>query len=336
MKIGKVSEPVLKRSVLKYLQPNNEIECKGAAVGADCALFSDKNGVCEDKCDNAQADKGRVLATATASVSGEKSPRVAAHAILRATNNLAAVGAEAFAVQLHIMLPERYREIALKRIMEAAAKTAQELNVTISGGHTETLPDIQTPVASATALGYAAQDVANKVFNKAKAGLDIVMTKWIGISDTARLAQEKEEELLSRYPLFFIKSAQNLEQFYSVIPEAATAVKSGVSAMHDVAGGGIFGALWELGERFDVGLQVELKKIPIKQETVEVCEFFGYNPYEMRSDGALLMITDDSHALLEALAEQGIPAEVIGVTTDGNDKVVLNDDEKRFLEPPRK
>jgi len=328
MKIGKVSEPILKRSVLKYLQPNNEIECKGAAVGADCALFSDKIGVL--------ATQGRVLATATASVSGEKNPSCAAHAILRATNNLAAAGAKAFAVQLHIMLPERYREIALKRIMEAAAKTAQELQVTISGGHTESLPDIQTPIVSATALGYAAKEVASKVYGKAKAGQDIVMTKWIGISDTARLAQEKEEELLSRYPLFFIKSAQNLEQFYSVIPEAATAVKSGVRAMHDVAGGGIFGALWELGERFDVGLQVELKKIPIKQETVEVCEFFGYNPYEIRSDGALLMVTDDSHALLEALAEQGIAAAVIGVTTDGNDKVILNDDEKRFLEPPRK
>jgi len=318
MKIGKVSEPILKRSVLKYLQPNNEMECKGAAVGADCALFSDK------------------LAAATASVTGEKSPRAAAHAILRATNNLAAAGAKAFAVQLHIMLPERYREIALKRIMEAAAKTAQELQVTISGGHTESLPDIQTPIVSATALGYAEQEIASKVYGKAKAGQDIVMTKWIGISDTARLAQEREEELLSRYPLFFVKSAQNLEQFYSVIPEAATAVKSGVRAMHDVAGGGIFGALWELGERFDVGLQVELKKIPIKQETVEVCEFFGYNPYEIRSDGALLMVTDDSHALLEELAKQGIAAAVIGVTTDGNDKVILNDDEKRFLEPPRK
>lgn len=340
MKIGKVSEPVLKRSVLKYLKPNNEYGWKGAAVGADCALFSDKASMrrsnTEGGTERSESCQDKVLATATASVSGESSPRVAAHAIMRATNNLAAGGAECFAVQLHIMLPERYREIALKRIMEAAVSTAEELKVTISGGHTEVLPDIQMPIVSVTALGYAAEDVASKVFAKAKTGQDIVMTKWIGISDTARLAQEKEEELLSRYPLFFIKSAQNLEQFYSVIPEAATAVKSGVTAMHDVAGGGIFGALWELGERFDVGLQVELKKIPIKQETVEVCEFFGYNPYEMRSDGALLMITDDSHALLESLAEQGVAATVIGVTTDGNDKVILNDDEKRFLEPPRK
>lgn len=340
MKIGKVSEPVLKRSVLKYLQPNNEMEWKGAAVGADCALFWDKMSAQSSNVNGGTectaSSQAKVLATATASVSGQKSPRVAARAILRATNNLAAAGAKAFAVQLHIMLPERYREIALKRIMEAAVETAQELKVTISGGHTESLPDIQTPIVSVTALGYAGEATASRVFAKAGPGQEIVMTKWIGISDTAYLAQEKEDELLSRYPLFFIKSAQNLEQFYSVIPEAATAVKSGVSAMHDVAGGGIFGALWELGERFDVGLQVELKKIPIKQETVEVCEFFGYNPYEMRSDGALLMLTDDSHALLEALEEQGIAAAVIGVTTDGNDKVILNDDEKRFLEPPRK
>ena len=337
MKIGKVSEPILKRSVLKYLQPNNEIICKGAAVGADCAFFSEIELLLGEK----KTDAGSLTA-ATASVSGEKSSKVASHGIMRATNNLAAGGSKAFAVQLHIMLPERYREIALKRIMEAAAETAKELGITISGGHTEVLPEITTPIVSATALGYRigyeSENMVTAVDEKKTVfpGQEIVMTKWIGLSESARLAQEKEEELLTRYPLFFIKSTQNLEQYYSIIPEAATAIKSGVTAMHDVAGGGIFGALWELGERFGVGLQVDMKKIPIKQETVEVCEFFGYNPYEIRSDGALLMITDDSHMLIENLAKQGIAATVIGVTTDGNDKVILNDDEKRFLEPPRK
>ena len=258
---------------------------------------------------------------------------------MRAANNLAAGGSIPFAVQLHIMLPERYREIALKRIMEVAAETAADLHVTISGGHTEVLAEITTPIVSATALGYQVCTGAGEkkgISDKVTAGQEIVMTKWIGISESARLAQEREEELLSRYPLFFIKSAQNLEQYYSVIPEAATAVKSGVTAMHDVAGGGIFGALWELGERFGVGLQVDMKKIPIKQETVEVCEFFGYNPYEIRSDGALLIVTSEGHALVEKLNSQGISAEVIGMIMEGNEKVIINDDEKRFLEPPRK
>ncbi len=317
MKIGKVSEPILKRSVLKYLKPNNEYMKRGAAIGADCALFSE-----EDK----------VLAVATASVSGEKGNLPAAHAIMRAANNLAAGGAIPFAVQLHIMLPERYREIALKRMMEAAAQTAASLQITISGGHTETLPDIQTAIVSATALGYKEDEKEMNV----SPGQEIVMSKWIGISETARLAREKEEDLLTRYPAFFIKSAQNLEQYYSILPEAATAIKSGVSVMHDVAGGGIFGALWELGEKAGVGLQVYLKKIPIKQETVEICEFLGYNPYEMRSDGALLFVTENGHTLVEALWQQGIAAEVIGMITDDNDKVIINEDEKRFLEPPRR
>ena len=47
------------------------------------------------------------------------------------------------------------------------------------------------------------------------------------------------------------------------------------------------------------------------------------------------MVTSEGRALVEALAAEGIFAEVIGTTTDGNEKVIINEDEKRFLEPPR-
>ena len=56
----------------------------------------------------------------------------------------------------------------------------------------------------------------------------------------------------------------------------------------------------------------------------------------MRSDGALLFVTENGHTLVEALFKQGIEAEVIGMITDDNDKVIINEDEKRFLEPPRR
>ena len=42
-----------------------------------------------------------------------------------------------------------------------------------------------------------------------------------------------------------------------------------VFAMHDVTEGGIFGALWEMAEASGVGLEIDVKKIPIRQETVE-------------------------------------------------------------------
>ena len=111
-----------------------------------------------------------------------------------------------------------------------------------------------------------------------------------------------------------------MDAYISVQSEAAVAVTSGVSAMHDVTEGGIFGALWEMAEASGVGLEIDLKKIPIRQETVEVCEFFGVNPYLLISSGCMLMAAQDGNHLVRELE---------------NDRVLLNEDERRFLEPPK-
>lgn len=317
MNLGKMSEPILKRSVFKQIRKNNDKLVQGADIGMDCALF----GVEE-----------KYVSAATASVYGEKGDAVVARCIYRATNNLLAGKATPFAVQVHIILPERTREIALKRMMEAASVAAERLGVTISGGHTEVIAELQRPIISVTALGTRVDCEECKL----EPGHEIVMSKWIGLSATAVLSKEKEEALLTRYPAYFVKSAQSLEQCYSIATEASVAMQEKVLAMHDVAGGGIYGALWELGERYQVGLEVQLKRIPIKQETVEVCEFFELNPYELRSDGALLMVVADGTSLVETLEKNGISAQVIGKITDNHDKVIVNEDERRFLEPPRK
>jgi hydrogenase maturation factor len=102
--------------------------------------------------------------------------------------------------------------------------------------------------------------------------------------------------------------------------------------MHDVSYGGVFGALWEMAESAGVGLEIELKKIPIRQETVEICEYFDLNPYKLFSGGCMLMAAPDGNALAATLAEAQIPAVVIGKTTAGNDRVLLQGEERRFLE----
>ena len=52
----------------------------------------------------------------------------------------------------------------------------------------------------------------------------------------------------------------------------------------------------------------------------------------MKSSGMLLMVTEDGEGLVEALENKGIKAALIGRFTDNNDKVVINGEEKRFLE----
>ena len=169
----------------------------------------------------------------------------------------------------------------------------------------------------------------------ARPGDDILASKWIGLEGTSIIAKEKAQELSERYSVNLIKKAQEFDQYLSVLPEAAVAVKSGVTAMHDVTEGGIFGALWELAESSGVGLEIDLKKIPVKQETIEVCEFFGINPYELISSGCMLMASQDGTALLRELEKAGIHAVLIGKATAGNDRVLRNEEERRFLEPPK-
>ena len=165
--------------------------------------------------------------------------------------------------------------------------------------------------------------------------MDILVTKWIGIEGTFIIAKEKEKELLTRFSAPFVENAKKLDVYLSVLSEAAVAVRSGVSAMHDVTEGGIFGALWEMAEASGVGLEIDLKKIPVRQETIEICEFFGINPYELISSGSMLMAAADGNLLVNELKKAGIPAAIIGKATAGNDRVLLNEDERRFLEPPK-
>ena len=159
------------------------------------------------------------------------------------------------------------------------------------------------------------------------------MTKWAGLEGTSIIAAEKEEKLLETLPQELVDVAKGFKEYLSVIPESKIAMEVGVSAMHDVTEGGVFGALWELGEASGVGITAHLDKIPIKQETIEVCEVFKINPYMLISSGSMMIGCEKGNLLVEKLEEAGINAAVIGRATEGNDRIVVSRDETRYIGP---
>lgn len=334
MKQGKISESILKRSILKYIHTRREEVIRGAGVGSDCAFLR-----CGDIFSTEGAADGYLsAATETVALPVKDAGALAVYA---AVNNLAAGGAECFAVTLGITLPAETEERQLQEMMKQIEAICEKLKIQIAGGHTEVSASVKNAVITVTALGKAASLEQNHVHkagdkkNESAANLDIVMTKWAGLEGTVILSKEKKQELLSRYPLPLITAAQGFEKYLPILPEAATALKSGVYTMHDIRNGGVFGGLWELSKSIGVGLSVDLKKIPVKQETIEICEFFNLNPYELLSGGSLLLAARDGEELVKTLEEQGISSAVIGRTADGNDKLILNEEETRFLEPAK-
>lgn len=319
MEVGKVSESVLKRSILKQIKHRREEVLVGPSVGEDCCVVG--------------LEEGEAFVISTDPITGTKE-MLGSLAVHITANDIASSGAELIGILLTILLPEGFKESELKEIIKEAEGVCATLNIDIMGGHTEITKAVNQPIITVTGVGKMPKKSIIKT-GGALPGDEIVMTKWAGLEGTAILAKEKETELLTRYNKDFINGGKELIQYISVVPESKIGRKLGVRAMHDVTEGGIYGALWEVGAASNVGMEVDLTKIPIRQETIEICEFYDLNPYQLISSGVMLMITDRANLLVDELNKAGIPAAVIGRITSGNDRVIVNGDEKRFLAPPK-
>lgn len=196
-------------------------------------------------------------------------------------------------------------------------------------------------------------------------GLKIIMAGTAAVETTALLGELFFDELSERFSKSFLSDLDEFKDRFSIggIMETArgtavcadevsagvgesAACAEGISAgvgesagcavidAIPVGSGGVFDSLRRFGERHACGLNADIKKIPICQITVELCELHDINPYNSASLGAVLLAAEDEKEILKRLRGKGIPAEVIGCFTRGNDMTVTNGELKRHLESP--
>ena len=315
MREGKISQAVLDRSVLRVIKNKNSIVAAGGAIGRDSSIL--------------KIDNKSYGAVDTRTVCVDSMQQIQS-AFVHIVNHIACGGSVAEAVIVSIVLPQTAEEKLLKLIMETIEEHCCIYNMQIMGGRTVVNDSVPFPVVTMTGIGTESY---LKSLPMAKANQDILITKWIALEGTAYAALKYREKISKRLPEYLIKEAEN---FYSLIDsskEAVCAYKNGASAVHDAGEGGVFAALWEFAKASNVGVEVNLKKIPIRQETVEICELLKINPYELLSTGSLIIAVDNGGELCEKFLERGIPAQLVGRTTASNDRVLLNEEEVRHLTP---
>lgn len=167
-----------------------------------------------------------------------------------------------------------------------------------------------------------------------RAGQDIVLAGRTGASGTLRIAEERGAELEKRFSSVFLAEIGHYRDDLFALEEIAAARADGASAVCQIGGGGIFAALWRLSKQAGTGLDTDLKKMSISQETVEICEYFRLNPYQLTSTGSFLAVSDHGEILAEALRRMGAEASVIGSLTDNHDKIIRNGEDRRFIDRP--
>ncbi|MCR5700764.1 MAG: hypothetical protein K6G76_01320 [Lachnospiraceae bacterium] len=318
MRTGRLPEHTFKRSVINTIRYRNRNTAYRTAVGHDGAVFGDM-----------------VTAMATTAFYYEGNEM---YAVDNAVNNVIASGGVPYGLSVTVLLPEHSEEAVLRRIMSSVAERAARYELDVFAGHTELVPTVNNPTVVVTAYGKVM--FANR-HKEVAAGMDVVMTKWAGLYGGAILANLKKEELTTRYPKSYIETAAGYMSDTSLMPELSVLKKISereditIYAAHDVSNGGVFGALWQMLSASNKGGEIEVSSIPVKQEIIEVSEFFEINPYMLNGQGSLLLITDNGEALVEAFDEENVHASVIGKTCDGNKRTVKVGEEERFLVAPK-
>ena len=235
-----------------------------------------------------------------------------------------------------ILLPPGTEESRLREIMDQISRACASQELVIEGGHTEITSAVTRPVVTGCCTGVPMAGNCTEE-PESPCARQIVMTKWAGMEGSCILAQERED-LQKVFPETLLHRMRSLGGLLSVKKEAVICAEEGAHYLTDLSEGGFYAALWRLSKKAQRGLRVDLKSVPVLQETIEIANYFDIDPYRMRSAGSLLAVTDDAERLTARLAESGIYAVRIGELSPDpkdHDKILTNGEEIRYLDLPQ-
>ena len=168
-----------------------------------------------------------------------------------------------------------------------------------------------------------------------RAGQDLAVAGYAGLAGTLALAEARSQELSLFFSGEYMEKIAGCRTLILEKRDAAFWRGLGASEWEPAGEGGILTAIWNLSGAYETVVEFSLRKIPLRQETVEVCERLELNPYRLYSEGCYLLAADNGGQLVEKLAGEGIFAQVIGRVKDGIAREMIVQDGRGFLERPQ-
>lgn len=301
--MSKFSLDVLNRRVFAHTRSDDPDVLLGAAFGEDAALT--RVG-------------GDILASHLDPIVGAVK-EIGWLAVHVTCNDIAATGIPPRWILPLVLVPRPEDEALLGEIMADARRAADELGVSIIGGHTGYSAGLSRPLVAVTALGVAAGRRPVRT-EGARIGDRVVVTKAIALEGTAILAHDFADVAL-RLGLdeVDLAEARALMARISCVPEALALADSGATSMHDVTRGGILETLLEMAQLSGVMIEVDTDLLPLPPVIARFAQAFGFDPMKMISSGTLAATIppDAEDDVRRRLGELGVPAAFVGTVSAG-------------------
>ncbi len=308
LKAGKLDTELLERIVFRHVKHRREEVLVRPGVGEDCATIDFGPYEC-------------VMSTDPITAAVSEIGRLAVHITC---NDIASNGVEPLGIMLAVMLPVGTTDEEIEDIMMQAAEVAESLGVEIIGGHTEITPAVNRPVIVSTAIGKTVSGGSQRA-QAMRPGDCILMTKYAGLEGSGIIASDFERRLKEILTEEELAEAKALLKQVSVVKEGIAAGSVGTAGMHDITEGGVLGAIWELCEISDTGVELNLSEIPVKEVTRKICDYFEIDYLRLISSGCMMIVAhpEKKEAIMNAVEKSGVPIACIGTVKAHSEGRVL-------------
>jgi hydrogenase expression/formation protein HypE len=328
--IGKISPEIFQELIYPRLGAKNKNILVGPQNGVDVGIVEIGNKVAAVTCDPVFI------------VPEYGWERSAWFAINILASDAACSGLKPAFMAIDLNLPMEITKRELELMWDEMHKECKNLGISIISGHTARYEGCHYPmVGGATVISVG--DIDKYVTPAmAKEEDHIIVTKGPAIEATGIFATALPQVLEKEFGSDFLKKAQDIFWYMSVVKDALTAVKvgvreNGVTAMHDATECGVWGGLYEIAQASRVGMKIEKDRILIKEEVRQICQYFRIDPYISISEGTLLLTCrpHKSDEVVENLKREGIESSVVGEVVDKRQgiKLIENGEEKELVHP---
>jgi hydrogenase expression/formation protein HypE len=234
-------------------------------------------------------------------------------------NDLAMGGAQPLFLSTAFIIEEGLPIATLQRVVSSLRAAAEAAGVDVITGDTKVVEKGKGDglFINTTGIGLV-PDGLEMSANRARPGDKVLLSGPIGEHGIAILAQREGLEFESR-----IES--DSVALHTLVGKMLRLTKC-IRCMRDPTRGGLSSALNEIAAQSKVGIELDERTIPIREEVRGACEMLGLDPLYVANEGKLIAIVEPgvTEGVLAAMRDHPLAreAQIIGQVTEKNTGLV--------------
>ncbi len=229
-------------------------------------------------------------------------------------NDLAMGGATPLYLSAGFIIEEGFPIETLRRIAASMAEAASAAGVAIVTGDTKVVERGKGDgvFINTTGIGVVPQGVRLSA-SQARPGDVVILSGYLGDHGMAIMASREGLE-------FETTIVSDSAPLHTLVADML-AVSSNLRCLRDPTRGGLSSTLNEIAEASQVSIEIDEKKLPVREEVRGACELLGLDPLYVANEGKLVAIvaSGDANNVLAAMRRnpRGEEAAIIGVVCEG-------------------